>query len=277
MLKHFAQHITFLHLWFIIGLFGGSIALSTASHSQIQYPSLQGYINDEAHLLDQAIIDDLTKKLFTLEKETGAQLVIATVTGLSGIDIETYSNSLFRTWQLGKEKIDNGILLIIAPKERKVRIEVGYGLEGKLTDAISAIIINNFIVPNFHEENYQEGITKAVNAIIDIVAGNNSDILKAKGAPKHSKANDKKEAIITNLVLLLLFFTMVCLPILAMIFGKKVAVHKYRWMGITFTLWFINPNFTTKYRNKKFNEYPHRRRFRGGGGSSGGGGASGRW
>ncbi|EYS94618.1 TPM domain-containing protein [Bartonella bacilliformis] len=278
----FIQRATFFsYLWVLISLLYLVVASNNVAYSQTQFPILTGYVNDGAHLLDHTTIEDLTEKLDVLEKKTGNQVVIATVPTLSGIDIETYSNSLFRTWNLGQKQINNGVLLVVAPNEREVRIEVGYGLEGELTDVISAVIINNFILPSFREGNYQEGIVKAINAIINITVEKNSDLtnkIKKQAEileTKHKQA--KKEKIITNIVMFLIFFIMVCLPILAMIFGEKVAPRQYRWMGIIFTLWFTNMNADGRYMNRSFRGHPSSRRFKGGGGSSGGGGASGKW
>ncbi|CBI76395.1 conserved membrane protein of unknown function [Bartonella clarridgeiae 73] len=257
------------------------ITLNSVVYSQISFPHLIGHINDTARLLDRATIENLTIKLSALEEKTGDQIVVVTVPTLSGIDIETYSNSLFRKWALGQKKINNGVLLVIAPNEREVRIEVGYGLEGELTDAVSAVIINNFILPNFRNKNYQQGIIEAINAIIRIIIENDSDFTyrikeKAK-AVEIQRKQEKIEEMIANTVIFLVFFTVIGLPILAMIFGKKVGPQKYRWMGIVFTLWFINLSANGRRSNGTFRRHSSGSGFRGRGGSSGGGGASGRW
>ncbi|MCL6229872.1 TPM domain-containing protein [Bartonella bilalgolemii] len=257
------------------------ITLNSVVYSQSSFPRLTGHVNDIAHLLDRATIENLTTKLSALEKKTGDQIVIVTVPTLSGIDIETYSNSLFRKWALGQEKINNGVLLVVAPNEREVRIEVGYGLEGELTDAVSAVIINNFILPNFRKKNYQQGIIEAINAITRIIIENDSDFTfrikeKAK-AIEIQRKQEKKEEMIVNAIIFLIFFTVIGLPILAMIFGKKVGPQKYRWMGIIFTLWFINLSADGRRSVGNFRRHSNGGGFRGGGGSSGGGGASGRW
>ncbi|WP_455481248.1 TPM domain-containing protein [Bartonella sp. B12(2025)] len=257
------------------------IALKSVAYSQTKFPLLTGYVNDVAHLLDNTAKENLTKKLAALEEKTGDQIVIVTLPTLSGNDIETYSNSLFRTWRLGQKEINNGVLLVIAPNEREVRIEVGYGLEGELTDAISAVIINSFIIPNFREGNYQKGIFEAVHAIIKVITENDSDFSfriksKAKAVEEQRKQADKEE-MITNIAMFLIFFIMLGLPILAMIFGKKVGPQKYLWMGIIFTPWFLNLNAVGRRSDGIFSSHSGRGGFRGGGGSSGGGGATGKW
>lgn len=284
--RHSIQCSIFSYLWAFISLLCLVITLNSSAHSQTQFPPLTGHINDTAHLLDHATIQSLTKKLTALEEKSGDQIVVITVPTLSGMDIETYSNSLFRKWSLGQKNINNGVLLVVAPNEREVRIEVGYGLEGELTDAISAVIINSLILPNFRQKKYKKGIVEAVNAITNIITGNDSDFtsrikLQAKNLEaKHKQA--EKEEMITNAVIFLIFFTMFGLPLLAMIFGKKVGPQKYRWMGIVFTLWFLSLNAYGRRYDGRFGRYTGGDRFkgggfRGGGGSSGGGGASGKW
>ncbi len=164
------------------------------------------------------------------------------------------------------------MLLVVASNERKVRIEVGYGLEKELTDAIYTIIINNFIVPNFHEENYQKGIIEAVNAITEVITGSNADVMsrikaKAKIIEVQSKRAEKEE-MIANIIFFLIFFTMIGLPILAIIFGKKIGPRKYRWMSIVFTLWFTNINAKQKHSNRRFGRYSGGSELKSRGGSS---------
>src|SRR3984893_2656165 len=97
-------------------------------------------------------------KLKDLEDKSGIQLVVATVKSLQGSDIETYANQLFRTWKLGQAQKNNGVLLLVAPAEHKVRIEVGYGLEATLTDALSSVIISSALFPRFKATDYSGAI-----------------------------------------------------------------------------------------------------------------------
>src|SRR5579871_4720688 len=120
------------------------VALAAAS-----FPPLTGRVVDQAKILSAVTIADLERKLADLEQKSGIQLVVATVPSLGGEEIEPYANALFRAWKLGESKKNNGALLLIAPNERRVRIEVGYGLEGTLTDAVSSLIIGNAIAPRF--------------------------------------------------------------------------------------------------------------------------------
>ncbi|GAA5109233.1 YgcG family protein [Bartonella jaculi] len=279
--RYSSQRIVFIQLWAFICSLYLVAALGSIACSQTKFPPLTGYVNDVAHLLDNATKENLTKKLAALEEKTGDQIVLVTLPTLSGSDIETYSNSLFRTWGLGQKQLNNGVLLVIVPNERIVRIEVGYGLEGELTDALSSVIINNFVVPNFREGNYQKGIVEAVDAIIKVITESDSDFTfrikeKAKIVEEQRKQAEKEEMLISA-ILFLVFFIMFGLPILAMIFGKKIGPQKYLWLGIIFTPWFLNLSAGGRYPGGRFGGPPSGGGFRGGGGSSGGGGATGRW
>ncbi|MCZ2158272.1 YgcG family protein [Bartonella sp. 220] len=268
-------------LWAFLSALCLVVALGSVTYAQIKFPSLTGYVNDLAHLLDNATKQNLTEKLAELEEKTGDQIVIITLPTLSGNDIETYSNALFRTWGLGQKQLNNGVLLVIAPNEREMRIEVGYGLEGVLTDALSSVIINSFVLPNFREGNYQKGVIEAVHAIINILTESDSEFSfrmreKAKIVEAQRKQAEK-EQMIANTIIFLILFIVFGLPILAMIFGKKVGPQKYLWMGIVFTPWFLNLRAGGRYPPGRFGGPSGGGGFRGGGGSSGGGGATGRW
>ena len=114
-------------------------------------------------------------KLADLETKSGIQLVVATVTSLEGQEIEPYANELFRTWKLGEKAKNNGVLLLVAPNERRVRIEVGYGLEGTLTDALSKVIITNAIAPRFKTGDFGGGISRGVDDIITVLTTDASE------------------------------------------------------------------------------------------------------
>src|SRR6266571_7568040 len=109
----------------------------------LTFPALTGRIVDQANVISGETRSAIEPKLVDLEAKSGIQLVVATVKSLEGREIEPYANELFRKWQLGEKTKNNGVLLLVAPKERRVRIEVGYGLEGTLTDALGKVIITN--------------------------------------------------------------------------------------------------------------------------------------
>ena len=120
-----------------------------AALAAVAFPALSGRVVDDAHILSPVAAADLERELADLEKKSGIQLVVATFPSLDGEEIEPYANELFRAWKLGEAKKDNGVLFLIAPKERRMRIEVGYGLEGTLTDGVSSLIIANAVAPRF--------------------------------------------------------------------------------------------------------------------------------
>lgn len=142
----------------LTALAGGAIAQPT-------FPSLSGRVVDQARLLTDAKEAEIAAKLEALEADTSDQLVVVTVDSLQGLEIEDYGYQLGRAWGIGQQNEDNGVLLIVAPNERKVRIEVGYGLEPILTDAMSNQIIQNEILPPFREGGFERGITAGVDAI----------------------------------------------------------------------------------------------------------------
>jgi uncharacterized protein len=135
----------------------------------LDFPPLTGRVVDQAGVIPVSARETLETKLKDLEDKSGIQLVVATVKSLQGGDIETYANELFRAWKLGETKKNNGVLLLVAPAERKVRIEVGYGLEGTLTDALSQVIIASAMVPRFKANDYPGGIERGVDGIISVL------------------------------------------------------------------------------------------------------------
>jgi len=151
-------------------------ALGFASaRAATNFPALTGRVVDQANALSAAERASLEGKLADLEAKSGIQMVVATVSSLAGEEIEPYANELFRAWKLGEAKKNNGVLFLIAPKEHRVRIEVGYGLEGTLTDATSALIIANAIAPRFKAGDYDGGVARGVDDIITVLTTDSAD------------------------------------------------------------------------------------------------------
>jgi len=136
-----------------------------------QFPALSGRVVDEAGLLSPQAQNRLTQLLAGHEQAAGNQVVVVTVKSLQGYPIEDYGYQLGRHWGIGQKQTNNGVLLIVAPNEHKVRIEVGYGLEGVLTDALSHQIIQNVILPAFKAGKYEQGIVAGTQAIVDVLGG----------------------------------------------------------------------------------------------------------
>jgi uncharacterized protein len=139
------------------------------------FPQLSGRIVDAANVIPAATKSALQPKLQALEEKSGIQLVVATVASLGGDEIEPYANALFRDWKLGEKDKNNGVLLLVAPKEHKVRIEVGYGLEGTLTDALSKIIISNAMAPRFKTGDFGGGVERGVDDVITVLTTDSAD------------------------------------------------------------------------------------------------------
>ncbi len=140
--------------------------LAPAAHAELKFPPLTGRVVDAANVLPAPVRADLDAKLAALETQTGHQLVVATLPDLQGTDIADYGYQLGRAWGIGQKGKNDGAILIVAPAERKLRIEVGYGLEPVLTDALSSIIINEAIVPKFKAGDLPGGIVDGVNALV---------------------------------------------------------------------------------------------------------------
>ena len=150
--------VTMLFLWLLLAL---------PANAQT-FPKLTGRVVDEARLLSPEQVIDLTNKSAALEARSGRQLVVATVPSLEGRPIEDYGYRLGRAWKIGDEKKDDGVILLVAPKERKVRIETGYGARVFLTDAMSSVIVRDAVLPRFKQNppDYGGGISAGADAII---------------------------------------------------------------------------------------------------------------
>jgi len=147
------------------------LALAQPAFAEVVFPELSGRVVDQAELLDAATEARLTQVLAAHEQASSEQLVVVTVPNLQGLPIEDFGYQLGRHWGIGQKGEDNGALLLVALEERKVRIEVGYGLEGRLTDAQSSVIIQQIITPAFQSGDYATGISDGVTAILQVLGG----------------------------------------------------------------------------------------------------------
>lgn len=254
-------------------------ALAPTAFAAPNYPELTGRIVDQANQINAADEAAILTELESLETAATDQVAVATVSSLDGYSIEDYAIGLARKWALGQKDKDNGLLLLIAPNERKVRIEVGRRLEPIMTDALSKIVIENAILPKFRRGDFSGGIRDGVRDIKAILLGDAEEV-KHRAIIKRSPA-DEWAPIIHLLVFAL---------ILALIFYqiRKAALAQREW----------ERNLTPEQRREL--ERQRRRRnivvipggsgswgggwsggggggFSGGGGSFGGGGASGGW
>jgi uncharacterized protein len=231
------------------------------------FPALNGQrVVDDAHVLSSATVSDLTGKLAALEQKNGDQVVVVTLPSLQGYEIEDYGYQLGRAWGIGQKGKDNGAIFIVAPNEHKVRIEVGYGLEPVMTDALSSIILQAQVLPKFRSGDVEGGVVAGTDAIISQLgldpAQAQANAQAAEQRPPAGRPNP-----IPIIVLLVLFFF-----VIRGLFG--------RW-GRGGGLWMAAP-FLFMGGGRSFGGDGGGLGggfggFSGGGGSFGGGGASGSW
>jgi uncharacterized protein len=151
------------------------LMLATPSAASVpSFPALSGRVVDDAGILSPSTRAGLTEMLARLERETGDQVVVVTVGSLQGYPIEDFGYQLGRHWGIGQKGKNTGAILIVAPNERKVRIEVGYGLEGQLTDAASRIIIEREILPSFRSGDFNAGVVAGSASIVTLLSGDAS-------------------------------------------------------------------------------------------------------
>jgi uncharacterized protein len=192
-------------------LAGTALALfllcAVALAQSLSFPQLTGRVVDDAGLLDAAARAQLVQTLADLEQKTTDQLVVVTLKSLQGTSIEDYGYQLGRHWQIGQKDKNNGVLLIVAPNERKVRIEVGYGLEGTLTDAIASFIVQNAILPRFKAGDFPGGIRRGVEDIVQVLSGDAEDY--AQRAARAAQPSLSPEELFVMLLFLFVAVTII--------------------------------------------------------------------
>ena len=137
----------------------------------LEVPPLKGRVNDYAEMLSAATQQQLEERLGRLEETDSTQIVVLTIPTLGGEVLEEFSIKVAEKWKAGQKGLDNGAILLVAKKDRKIRIEVGYGLEGSLTDLMAGRIIRNVILPQFKAGNFDQGIIDGVQAMMGVVRG----------------------------------------------------------------------------------------------------------
>jgi len=248
-----------------------ALVLIATVAAALTFPPLTGRIVDQAGILSPAAEAALEPKLADLEDRSGVQLVVATVGSLEGQAIEPYANELFRSWKLGEAEKNNGVLLLVAPNERRVRIEVGYGLEGTLTDALSRVIITNAITPRFKAGDYSGGVTRGAEDIVTVLT---TDASEWEARPE-LRLDRQPEAGAPAWLLIALFFGFVTLFIVS---------RRFRRLVNNVLLGLLVSSGGGRSGGYSRGGYSGGGSgggggggFSGGGGSSGGGGASGGW
>lgn len=270
------------------------------------FPKLTGRVVDDAHLLSPEQVAQLTQLSEAVQKASSRQLVVATIPDLQGYDIADYGYQLGRTWGIGQKGADNGILLIVAPNERKVRIEVGYGLEPIMTDALSNQIIRDVIVPKFKAGDMAGGIVAGAQAISEqmqqpLEAAEQKAKAAQDAATKSSARKRQGGGLPIGLLFWFIIAVVILIPMLARFGGRR---RPGPWDGqayrardndsgmLPIVLWTI-ANEIGRAASHRDDDDDHGGwggggggwggggggggGFSGGGGSFGGGGASGSW
>lgn len=209
-----------------------------------QFPTLTGRVVDGAGVLSPTAREQIIGWLEDFEKTSGRQVVVATVKTLQGYSIEDYGYQLGRSWGIGEKDRNTGAILLVAPSERRVRIEVGYGLEGQLTDAASRTIIERDILPAFRQGSYEQGITAGTASVLRVLGW--------KGVGPETVTNAEGETDLSPLVFI---------AIIVLFFVLGHGRHAIWLLPMGRSVWGSRSGG----------------RFTGGGGTFGGGGASGRW
>jgi uncharacterized protein len=243
------------------------LQLAAPALAEPVYPRLTGRVTDAAGVLPQETAAALEARLKSLEDSTGTQLVVATVPSLDGYEIEDYGVGLARAWGIGQKGTNNGAVLLVAPNERKVRIEVGYGLEGVLTDAMSSQIIRRAIIPRFKAGDLPGGITAGADAIIQLLSLPADQ--QAEQAAAAEASNDRAAKVGAISAVEVIFWVIVLLWVIGAMSGGK----RGRRRGPVI-LW--GPGLGGSWSSGGGGGWGGGG-FSGGGGSFGGGGASGGW
>lgn len=280
-------------------------AKETPSKESSKSPALTGRVVDQAGTLSPAVKAELETALAAHENNTTNQVVVVTLESLNGANIEEYSLELGRRWGIGQKGKDNGALLVVAPNDKQIRIEVGYGLEGILTDALSSNIINYYIIPEFKKGDIQNGIKIGTQKIIALLEGDES-------AKKEIEAQADYEpleaaALMTGIITLITsgFFGILATRIglslllsgiisLFVNLGFEISDLAGRFavvLGLFALFFYLTRNMKAGGKGSRGSDYSGSSSssssggggrssgggFSGGGGSFGGGGASGRW
>lgn len=178
------------------------LVLPSLSHA-LEVPALRGHVNDYAGLLSAGAVQRLETALAEFERSDSTQIVVLTIQSLEGEDLEGYSIKVAEAWKIGQQDKDNGAILLVAKQDRKIRIEVGRGLEGKLTDLLSGRIIRNEIAPAFKAGDFDAGVSAGVSSIMAVVKGEYTASPRDEQKRRHSA-----QPVFTMLIFLLVAVVM---------------------------------------------------------------------
>jgi uncharacterized protein len=246
-------------LSFLLLLIASSLALA------IEVPPLRGRVNDYAGVMSQDQVRALESQLAQFEQETGHQIAVLTIPTLDGEDIEGFSIRVAENWKIGKKGFDNGVILLVAVKDRKLRLEVGYGLEGILPDAIAKRITSDYIVPRFRAQDYAGGIISGIDAV--------EKVIKQEPLPESArKPNQAPQSDFNSLAMFAVAF--VIFALMAFSSGRRRRNQMWSGRGRHYPPIFWGGG---GFGGGGFGGGDSGGGFSGGGGGFGGGGASDSW
>ena len=252
----------------VLGLLTAPQSFVQPALAALDFPTLTGRVVDKANLLTSNQENRIAKRLEQFEADTSNQVVVVTLPSLQGVSIEEFGYQLGRHWGIGQAGQDNGLLLIVAPNERKVRIEVGYGLEGDLPDATAKIIIEQYILPAFRNDDFPYGIAIGVDSILDSIDGTLRPRAIGPGLRRQDSSEPQSSTVPSKTegpYDLLIFFLLIFALMLVLYFKGTMGFGRDR----------------TGWGSSGYDGHSGSGGsgggFSGGGGSFGGGGASGGW
>lgn len=177
--------------------------------SDSSWPAPRGAVNDFAGILRPQTVRVLEGLFAELERKTGAEIAVAVLSDLRGLDVESAAVELFETWGIGRKGRDDGVLLLVAPAERKVRLEVGYGLESVIPDGLAGEILRRHALPAFREGDFDSGVLRAGAAVAARIAESAGVTLSGEGIPREAAPKGGGGNLLWNLLLLVLLFSVV--------------------------------------------------------------------
>ena len=252
-------------------LASASPATAPATSTTLQFPALTGPVVDQANVIPDDEEARLNEKLISLKAQSQRQLQVVTVASLQDYEISDYSNRLFREWQLGDKSRNDGVMLLIAPQERRMRIEVGYGMEPIITDGISFLVINKIITPRFKAGDLPGGIEAGTDALIQQLTLPDAEARKTAAEAKPQAARQGNVGF-SAIFWLFLFLVLFILPMLR----RRRGGRRYAG-GLGPILVWEAARHIGGGRSGGFGGGGFGGGFSGGGGSFGGGGSSGSW
>ena len=257
----------------IFVLFSLVFLAAAPANAALTFPTLTGRVVDDAHVLPADVQASLTQKLADLEQRTSRQLVVVTLPSLQGDDIADYGYQLGRAWKIGQKGINNGTLFIVVPSEHKVRIEVGYGMEPILTDALTSVILQTQVLPKFRDDDIPGGVTAGTDALIQQMGADQSTA-EQKAAQAEQQVDRSSHSQGHENPLHAIFSILFVVIVMAVVLGGR------RGGGGFWPLLFLGGMMGGgggRGDDDDFGGGGGGGGFSGGGGSFGGGGSSGSW